>query len=134
MLNKGWMHDWRWLTIAVGITGGIPTLLMAWTSSPWSCPNNCSLFSEKEIADLKNELKEIAELKLQLMNTMKSVGWMSRASVIRKHLKILKKQHKIRGDRGRPAKNPPMVKLVSLGFLFLWKCLNDLPSRGWMLI
>ena len=38
-------------------------------------------------------------------------------------------KHKIRGGRGRPAKNPPIVKLVFLEFQFVWKYLNALPSE-----
>ena len=36
-------------------------------------------------------------------------------------------KHKIGGDRGKLAKNPPMVKSAFLEFQFVWKCLNDLP-------
>ena len=69
------------------------------------------------------------------MNIRKSVGWMFRALMISKLLGMSwKSKLKIRGDRGRPVKNLPIVKSVFLEFQFVWKCLNDLPFRKWMLI
>ena len=33
---------------------------------------------------------------------------------------ILKDEHNVKGDRGRPAKNPPMVKSVFSEFQVVW--------------
>ena len=44
-------------------------------------------------------------------------------------------EHKVRGDWGRPAKNPPMVKLVFFVIpICMEKYLNELPSRRRALI
>ena len=137
MLNRGWLHGRRRLTIAVGIAKGIPTFLMAWTSSPQSCPTHCSLLSEKGIVELKDKIYQNSNShrRCQLMNTRKSVGWMFQALIISRLLGMSwKSKHKIRGDRGRPVKNLPMVKSVFLEFQFVWKYLNDLPFCRWMLI
>ena len=73
--------------------------------------------------------------KKTIMNSRKSVDWMFQALMISMLLGISwKDKHKIRGDHGRLAKNPLMVKSVFLEFQFVWKCLNVLPSQRRVLI
>ena len=83
MLDRRWLHGGHRLTVTVGITGSVPTLLRAWTSNPWSCPNHFSPLSVKGIAELKkNEIPEILTLshrRCQLMMLRLSVGWKSPA-------------------------------------------------------
>ena len=65
-----------------------------------------------------------------MINTRKSVGWISRALMISRLLVMSwKSKHKIRGDRGRPAKNPPMVKSVFI-YLFFWY--SNLSGNVWI--
>ena len=46
-----------------------------------------------------------------------------------------KDEHKVRGGWGRPAKNPPMIKLVFFGILIcMEKCLNVLHFHRRVLI
>ena len=102
------------------VTGGVPALLRAWTSSPWSCPDHFSPLSKKEIAEFNDESSNtknsdlfpqtaptdesfnISGLKISSVDDLKAGSWKSR--------------YKIKGDRWRPIKSPPMVKLVNLSF------------------
>ena len=113
MLDRRWLHGGRRLTVAAGITGSDPTLLRAWTSNPWSFPNHFSPLSVKGIVELKkNEIPEILtpHRRRQLMILRLSVGWTIFGVI---DLRVVGKFWKGKQySQRKPAKNPPMAKLV----------------------
>ena len=122
MLDRRWLHGGRRLTVVARITGSIPTLLRAWTGNPWSCSNHFNPLSVKEIT----EFKESKTLKILYSFPTDGANWwcfnyqwveLSSMLPIKGSLVNPETMNsKVRGDRWRPAKNPPMAKLVSLWF------------------
>ena len=101
----------------VGITRSIPTLLMAWASGPWSCPNHKTFCRRKMNCKTQNIFPQTAPTNSsqKLIVHRKSVGWMLWASIEWWLLgRLEKKNTRSKGDWGGPPKNPPMLKLVSL--------------------
>ena len=130
MLDRRWLHGRRRLTVAAGITRSVPTLLRAWTSNPWSCPNHFSPFVGERNCRTQGKWNS------RNSNAIPTDGanwWCFAYQWAEQSLMLLikglsvnpeKTNSKVRGDRWRPAKNPPMAKLVFSWFQMSKKCLN----------
>ena len=112
VLNRGLWHHWGWLTVTLGMAWSIPTLLMAWASSPWPSSNHSTLCLGKT-----NRKCTILPTDGANWCYTGSVGWMLRlrwtTSGGGRPTKWIQNQ---KGGWSEPTKHPPMVKLVSQGW------------------
>ena len=120
MLDRRWLHGERRLAVAARITGSVPAFLWAWTGNSWSCSNHFSPLPVKELIEFQN--LEILCNNPSPQTAPTDNAWMisglKLSSTLPKVANKSWKQRQIKGDRWRPAKNPPMAKLVSLWFWF----------------